>query len=224
MALALHYHPLSSYCHKVLVAVDELGLAVDAQVVNLGDPAARDAFLRLWPTGRIPLLVDDGVAVPESSIMIEHLQRRHAPHAALVPHDAQQALEVRLWDRLLDQYVMNPMQAIIAQRLRPEAERDAGATPAAHAVLAMAYRMVDERMAGRNWLAGDAFTLADCAAAPALFYAVTLAPLPADHPHLAAYFERLVARPSVRRVIEQARPWFQYYPGREGLAARFLPD
>lgn len=224
MALTLHYHPLSSYCQKVLVAIDELGVAVDAQVVNLGDPAAHDAFLRLWPTGKIPLLVDDGTAVPESSIMIEHLQRRHAQQAALVPHDARQALEVRLWDRLLDQYVMNPMQAIIAQRLRPEAGRDATATASAHAVLAMAYRMLDERMAGRDWLAGDAFTLADCAAAPALFYAVTLAPIPGDQPHLAAYFERLVARPSVRRVIAQARPFFQFYPGREGLAARFLAD
>jgi glutathione S-transferase len=222
MALTLYYHPLSSYCHKVLVALDELALPFERHLVDLGDPQARAAFLRLWPTGKMPLLLDAGVPVPETSIIIEHLQQRHAGAHTLLPGDAEAALEVRLWDRLLDLYVMTPMQAIVADRLRPEAQRDPTGVRAALAMLESAYGWIDRRLADRTWLAGAEFSMADCAAAPALFYAVTLAPLPADRPQLAAYFERLMARPSVQRTLAQARPYFRFYPAREGIAARFL--
>lgn len=224
----LHYHPLSSYCHKVLIALDELGITPELRLLNLGDPAERAAFLALWPTGKMPLLVDAGRPVPETSIIIEHLQRHHAAagSAALIPHDdPDAALQVRLWDRLFDLYVMTPMQACTADLLRPEGQRDALGLARAREALSAAYAMVDAHMAGRTWAAGDAFSMADCAAAPALFYAVTHVPLDARHTHLAAYFERLVARPSVARTIEAARPFFRFYPGRQGLARRFFnPD
>jgi glutathione S-transferase len=223
MALTLHYHPLSSYCHKALIAIDELGIEVDKQLLNLGDPAERSAFLALWPTGKMPLLVDNGRVVPETSIVIEHLQQDHAPAGRrLIPDDAEAALDVRLWDRLFDLYVMTPMQAHTNDLLRAPADRDPIAVAEAKARLLMAYELIDRQLDGRTWVTGEAFTLADCAAAPSLFYAVTYVPLPAGHRHLAAYFERLMARPSVLRTIEQARPFFKWYPGRAGLDLRYF--
>ena len=127
MALVLHYHPLSSCCHKVLIALYELGLPFEPRLLNLGDAQARAAHLARWPTGKMPLLEDDGLTVPETSIIIEHLQQRHVGAVRLLPADPEGALEVRLWDRLCDQYVMTPMQALVAQRLRAPAERDARA-------------------------------------------------------------------------------------------------
>ena len=222
MALTLHYHPLSSYCHKALIAIDELGVEVDRQLLNLGDPAEREAFLALWPTGKMPLLVDDGRVVPETSIVIEYLQR-HAPAGRrLIPDEADAALDVRLWDRVFDLYVMTPMQAHTSDLLRPVSDRDPTNVAEARAKLLMAYGLIDRQLAGRTWITGEAFTLADCAAAPSLFYAVTYVAPPAEHKNLAAYFERLMARPSVARTIDQARPFFKYYPGRAGLAQRFF--
>lgn len=219
----LHYHPLSSYCHKVLIALDALGVDVDLQLLNLGDPAERAKYLALWPVGKMPLLVDAGRPIPETSIIIEHLQRHHAgPGHTLIPLEPDAALEVRLWDRLLDLYVMNPMQALTADLLRPEADRDPIAVTQAKERLATAYAMLDSHLQGRTWLAGDAFSMADCAAAPALFYAITYVPLEPKHAHLSDYFERLVAHPPVARTIDQARPWFKYYPGRAGLSRRFF--
>lgn len=227
--LTLYYHPLSSYCHKLLIAIDELGVAVDLQTINPGDPAERAAHIARWPTGKIPLLMDHGRPVPESSIMIEHLQQHHAaPGRRLIPDpadDPDAALDVRLWDRLFDQYVMTPMQALTADRLRPEAERDARGVAEAREALQSAYAFIDRHLQGRTWASGDNFSLADCAAAPALFYAIAYQPLAASQVHLTAYFERLMARPSVARTVDQARPWLAYFPGRDGLSRRFFdPD
>lgn len=221
-ALTLHYHPLSSYCHKVLIALDELGIDAERRLLNLGDAAERAAFLALWPTGKMPLLVDDGRAIPETSIIIEHLQRHHAaPGRMLIPQDPEAALQVRLWDRLCDLYVMTPMQALTADLLRPEDVRDAFGEAKAKEKLAESYALLDGHLEGKTWLTGDAFSMADCAAAPALFYAVTYVPIGPEHQHLAAYFDRLMDRPSVARTIDEARPWFKFYPGRSGLARRF---
>jgi glutathione S-transferase len=221
MALTLHYHPLSSYCHKLLIALDELGIEADKRLVNLGDPAERAAFVALWPTGKMPLLVDNGRVVPETSIAIEYLQRHAQPGRRLIPDEPDAALDVRLWDRLFDLYVMTPMQAHTSDLLRPEADRDPINVAEAKAKLLMAYGLIDRQLAGRTWVTGEAFTMADCAAAPSLFYAVTCVAPPPEHRHLAAYIERLLARPSVARTLEQARPFFKFYPGRAGLAKRF---
>jgi len=221
-ALTLHYHPLSSYCHKVLIALDELSIEAERHVLNLGDPAERSAFLALWPTGKMPLLVDQGRAVPETSIIIEHLQRHHAGAGrTLIPHEPEAALQVRLWDRLCDLYVMTPMQALTADLLRPEDARDPLGVAKARENLASSYAMLDSQLAAKTWLTGDAFSMADCAAAPALFYAVTYVPIGPERKHLAAYFDRLMDRPSVARAIAEARPWFKFYPGRSGFARRF---
>lgn len=223
-ALTLHYHPLSSYCQKVLIAIYVLGVEVEKKLLNLGDPAERAAFLALWPTGKMPLLIDNGRPVPETSIIIEYLQRHHArPGRTLIPDDPDAALDVRLWDRLFDQYVMTPMQALTADLLRPEGNRDALSVARARESLASSYAFIDKRLAGRTWICGDAFSMADCAAAPALFYAVTYVPLSSQqHAHLAAYFERLMDHPSVARTIDAARPYFKFYPGRAGLDRRFF--
>jgi len=220
----LHYHPLSSYCHKVLVAIDVLDAEVDKQLLNLGDPAERDAYFALWPVGKMPLLVDGGRPIPEASIIIEHLQRHHARSGAtLIPRLPDEALDVRLWDRVFDLYVMTPMQALTADLLKPEGARDAHAVALAREGLATAYALLDRQLAGHAWAVGDAFSLADCAAAPALFYARTHVPINVQaHPRLSAYVDCLMDHPSVAAVIEQARPWFRFYPGRAGLERRFF--
>lgn len=225
-ALTLHYHPLSSYCHKVLIALDVLGIEVDHHLLNLGDPTEREAFLALWPTGKMPLLLDEARAsrpVAETSIIIEYLQRHHAgPGRQLIPDDADAALDVRLWDRLFDLYVMTPMQAFTADLLRPEGQRDALNVDQARDRLLSSYSMIESQLEGRTWICGDSFSMADCAAAPALFYAVTYVPFAPQQSRLAAYFDRLMDHPAVVRTVDQARPFFKFYPGRGGLSLRFF--
>jgi glutathione S-transferase len=222
MALTLHFHPLSSFCWKVLIALYENGAAFEPRLINLGDKAAKAAFQVLWPTAKIPLLDDDGRIVPETSIMIEHLDRRHPGKVRLLPDDPEEQLEVRLWDRLFDNYVMHPMQQVIAQHLRPETDRDPRSITEAVAGLGVAYDMIEHRLGKRAWAAGEGFSMADCAAAPALFYASIVLPFPPGDTNLAAYFERLMARPSVRRTIAEAGPYFKYFPLREAIPTRFL--
>lgn len=222
MALTLYYHPLSSYCWKVLIALYENGTPFQARTVNLGNPAERAAYAALWPTAKIPLLVDGERVVPETSIQIEYLDRHHPGPLRLLPEDADARLEVRLWDRVFDLHVMTPMQRFIAQQLRPEAERDAATLSGTVDDLGLAYDLIESRLGDRAWAAGEAFNMADCAAAPALFYAAIVRPFSPEHTRLAAYFERLLARPSVWRCIVEARPVFQYYPLRHALPARFL--
>jgi len=224
MALILHYHPLSSFCWKVLIALYENGAPFEARMVDFGDPEARAAFQALWPTAKIPLLEDDGRVVPETSIMIEHLDRRHPGRIALLPRDPDERLETRLWDRIFDLYVMDPMQRYIAQLLRPEAERDSRTRAESLQGLNHAYDLIEDRMGARTWAAGEGFTMADCAAAPAMFYAGIVQPFPPEHRILADYYERLMARPSVRRAIAQARPYFQYFPLHHAIPPRYLSD
>ena len=221
MSLVLHFHPLSSYCHKVLVGLYERGTPFEARVVDFSQPQAREQFEALWPTAKIPLLVDGDRAVPETSIQLEYLDA-HYPGPSMLPAEPEARLEARLWDRVFDQYVMTPMQKIVADRLRAEGEKDPRGVANAREMLAMAYGLIDGHMAGRSWAAGEAFSLADCAAAPALFYAGIVAPWGEEQGALGAYFERLVARPSVARTLAEARPFFEYFPYRELMPARFL--
>ncbi|WP_422508275.1 glutathione S-transferase family protein [Stenotrophomonas sp. GZD-301] len=218
----LHVHPLSSCCQKVLIAAHVLGVSLDTRLLNLGDPVERAAFRALWPLGKMPLLVEQGTCVGETSIIIEYLQLHHAAEGArLIPQDPAQALQVRFWDRVCDLYVMTPMQALTAALLQPDGDGGGAATEAARATLLNSYALLDRQLEGRPWLAGDSFSLADCAAAPALFYAVAYVPLPASHAALSAYVERLMAHAPVAAVIDAARPWFKYFPGRAGLSRRY---
>ncbi|SHG54008.1 glutathione S-transferase family protein [Massilia sp. CF038] len=218
MSLTLYYHPLASYCHKVMVALHELGLDAERKLINLGAEADRAQLQALWPMTKFPVLRDQarGQDVPESSIIIEYLDRHYGPAGRLLPADPDGALDVRLWDRVFDNYVQGPMQEIVAAHFSGGKDNSARL-----ATLATAYRMIDARMAGRSWVAGEAFSMADCAAVPALFYACTLSPFPDDCVHLAAYFERLMARPSVQKTLEEARPYFDMYPFADAIAQRF---
>ncbi len=213
----LYYHPLASYCWKVLIALYELGTPFEKRLIDLGDAAHRAELSALWPLCRFPVLRDGDRVVGESSIIIEYLDRHHPGPRSLLPQDADAALEVRLWDRLFDNYVQTPMQEIVRDHLRGTK----GDPSRAHATLATVYELADQQLASSTWIAGDELSLADCSAAPALFYAVTLLPFPAHFTRLGAYFERLVERPSVRRTIDEARPTFKNYPFAEGIAARF---
>jgi glutathione S-transferase len=226
MALKLYLHPLASYCHKVLIALYESGTPFTPQIVDLGDQDERASFAALWPTAKIPLLQDEERRriIPETTIIIEYLDRHYPGGRPLLPTGEDARLEARLWDRLFDSYVMTPMQQIVANRLRPESERDARGVAEAESTLRLAYDMIERQMADKPWAAGAAFSIADCAAAPALFYAAIIVPLPRSHVHLAAYFERLMQRPSVARTIAEARPYFQFFPFKDSMPARFLAD
>ncbi|MCE4556153.1 glutathione S-transferase family protein [Pelomonas sp. P8] len=224
MSLTLYSHPLSSYCWKVLIALYENGTPFEARLVNLGDPTERAAYAALWPTAKIPLLVDSERIVPETSVQIEYLDHHHPGAVRLLPDDFESRLHVRLWDRLFDDYVMDPMQRYIAQLLRTEGLRDTLGMQQFVEALGKAYDLIESRMGQHAWAAGDSFSMADCAAAPSLFYAATIRPFEPEHVRLAAYFERLIARPSVWRVITEARPVFPYYPLRQAVPDRFLSE
>lgn len=220
-ALTLHMHPLASYCWKVLVALYEAETPFQKVQID-GVPKVNLAYSALWPIAKMPLLQSGALVVPETSIIIEFLQTHHPGSTVLIPTDADAAREVRLWDRFFDLYVHTPMQKFVSDRLRPEGAKDAAGVGEARATLDTAYAMLDRRMAERTWAAGGAFSMADCAAMPPLFYADAVHPYRATHPALAAYFERLVLRPSVQRVIREAQPWLQYFPFADALEPRFL--
>jgi glutathione S-transferase len=218
--LTLFYHPLSSYCHKVLIALYENGTTFEKRSIDLGDPAQRAELQALWPLAKFPVIRDAerDRNVAETSVIIEYLDHYHGGRHPLLPPDCEAALEVRLWDRVFDNYVQGPMQQIVAERIKGS-NAD---TSAQRALLQTAYRLIDSRLAGCTWISHHGFSMADCAAAPALFYAATLEPLPAELVQLGAYFDRLMERPSVRRVLEEARPYFPMYPFAEAIPRRFL--
>jgi len=216
MSLTLHFHPLSSYCQKVLIALYENGTPFEKQIVNLGDPDSAAAFRKLWPVGKMPGLHDStgDRAIPESSIIIEYLQQHYPGGMALIPAEPAAALHARLADRFYDLYVHDPMQRIVGDKLRPADKRDPHGVETAKAMLRTSYGIVDSEMAAHapTWAIGEAFTLADCAAAPPLFFANKLVPF-AQHKHLSAYFDRLSKRPSVARAFSEAEPFLKFFPG-----------
>jgi glutathione S-transferase len=210
MALTLYGHPFSSYTWKTLIALWENGTAFHYR--NLDDPAVHDELKALWPIGRFPTLVDGGRLVLESSVIIEHLQVFHAGPVRLIPDDPAQALEVRLLDRIFDNDVMGQMQAKVSNAIRPEDNRDPYGVAQAMEKLLKIYAWLDLRLAGRTWAAGQAFSLADCAGAPSLFYADWVLEIPAEFATLRGYRARLLARPSVKRAVDEARPYRGYFP------------
>jgi len=213
MTLRLYYHPLSSFCQKALIALYETDTPFEGEILNLMDEAASATLRRLWPIAKFPVLRDEaaGRALPETSIIIEYLVQRARAATKLIPDDPERALETRLWDRVFDLYVNVPMQTVIADRMRPAGSRDPFGVAAAREQLGTAYGVIDRQLDGKTWAVGDAFTMADCAAAPALFYAGRIAPFDA-HRHLADYWERLRNRPTVARVFEEAKPYLHLVP------------
>jgi len=224
MPLVLHYHPLSSFCHKVLIAIYETGAPVALRHLDLGEAAERDAHRARWPLGKMPVLEDEttGRMLPETSIIIEYLQQRHPGPRPLIPADPGAQLEVRLWDRISDHYVMFPLQAAVAAILSGDAAQAAEAEAVSVAQLEVAYGVLEKQVQDRPWLAGGDFSLADCAATPALFYAGAVRPFAQDFPALGAYFARLLERPSVQRVLKEAQPWIRYFPLLDRLPSAHL--
>jgi glutathione S-transferase len=214
MSLTLHYHPLSSFCWKALIALYENGTSFTPNSVNLGDPGQRATLLSLWPIGKFPVLHDGArnEIVPESSIIIEYLDLHHAGATKFIPADVELARLTRLRDRFLDLYVHLPMQKIIGDRLRPADAKDPHGVGEARAQLRTSYDMIERQMVAGRWAMGNDFTLADCAALPALFYANMVEPFGSARGNVAAYFERLKARPSVARVLKEAEPYFHMMP------------
>lgn len=214
MSLSLYLHPLASFCWKPLIALYESGVPFEPIVVDLGDDASRTAFEAVWPIGRFPVLRDDAanLTVPESSIIIEYLAGQYATASPLVPRDPDKARDVRFWDRFYDLYVNEPMQKIVTDRLRPEGKNDPHGVAAARALLTKAYGIIEKEMGQRTWAAGETFTMADCAASPALFYADKVMPLAGRCENGARYLVRLMERPSFARVLKEAQPYFAMFP------------
>ena len=219
MSLTLYFHPLASYCHKALIALYENDTPFTPNIVDLSNESERAALLKLWPIGKFPVLRDDArnQTIPESTVIVEYLDRHYPGRTQFIPADADSAWPMRLRDRFYDLYVHEPMQKIVGDRLRPSGKKDPHGVEEARARLRTSYRMIDDEMAAQTWAAGDAFSLADCAAAPALFYANEVIPFGETHKNVAAYFDRLKARPSYARVLKEAEPYFAMFP-REALA------
>ncbi|WP_332691939.1 glutathione S-transferase family protein [Bosea sp. (in: a-proteobacteria)] len=220
MSLTLYFHPLSGFCQKVMVALYENETPFTPQLVDFGDATQREDFLKLWPIGKFPLLRDDrlGKLVPETSVIIEHLALHYPGKLALLPGDPVAALEVRRLDRLFDLYVAIPMQKVVLDRLRAEGSHDPAGVAEAKATLVSAYDVLEAEIGGRQWAAGDDFSLADCSAAPALFYGERALSFRESHPRLWAYFDRLRTRPSYARALSEAEPYFHFFPRGEGDA------
>jgi glutathione S-transferase len=212
--LTLYFHPLASFCHKALIAFYENEIPFEPVIVDLSDASSSAAFRAVWPMAKMPVLRDDRRehTVAEATIIIEYLDTTYPGPARFLPTDPDLAWQTRMWDRFYDHYVQEPMQKIVTDRLRPEGENDAHGVAQAQAQLRQAYALIERQMEAKTWMMGDVFTLADCAAAPALFYANTVVPFGDDDGRLKAYLDRLMARPSFARVLEQAQPYFALFP------------
>ncbi|MDE3735337.1 glutathione S-transferase family protein [Pseudomonas resinovorans] len=212
MSLQLFAHPFSSYCQKVLIALYENDTPFRMRLLSPDDPTTADEFQTLWPLQRFPLLLDGERPVMESSIIIEYLQQHHAGPVTLIPEGSEAALEVRMLDRFFDLYVMTPMQKPVFDSLRPAEQRDALGVAEAKGLLERSYAWLEEKLAGRAWAAGETFSLADCAAAPALFYADWVHPIAGSFGNVLAYRQRLLARPSFARAVDEARMYRPLFP------------
>ena len=208
--LRLHAHPFSSYCQKVLIALYENGTPFE--FVMLGSEPSMAELEALWPFRKFPVLVAGDRVLREATIIIEYLGLHHPGPVKLIPEDARAALEVRFMDRFFDNYVMTPQGKFIFDKLRPEGKRDPFGVEEARKLLDTSYRWLDGVMKAREWAAGDNFTLADCAAAPSLFYADWTYPIADEFAALKAYRQRLLARPSFARAVDEARPFRHYFP------------
>jgi glutathione S-transferase len=215
MALELYFHPLASFCWKVLIPLYENETPFEPLVVDLADETSRTDFEKIWPIGKFPVLRETatGRVVPESTSIIEYLGLHHPGKVELVPRDPERALEVRWLDRFFDHYVHEPMQKVVTDRIRPAGQNDPYGVEQAKRTIGTAYGMIERDMRAKTWAAGDAFTLADCAASPALHYANRVVPFGDAHPNVASYLRRLEERPSFARVLREAQPYFVHFPG-----------
>lgn len=209
----LYYHPFASFCQKVLVALYENATDFEPRLIDLGDPVSRGKLERVWPMVKFPVLLDStrGATVPESTLIIQYLQDHYRGPVELIPSDPRQALAVNILDRLFDNYIAPNMTKVVVDRLRPEGRDDPEGVLQAKAAIAHAYGVLERRLGPGPWAAGERFTLADCAAAPTLFYANIVVPF-SDRAAISDYYQRLLARASFARVVEEARPYRRLFP------------
>jgi glutathione S-transferase len=212
MSIKVYAHPFSSYCQKVFIALYENAIPFELRMLAPGDAQAAAEHEAIWPVKRMPVLVDDRRTVVEASVIIEHLGLHHPGPVRLIPEDPHAALDVRMMDRFFDNYIMTPMQKIVGDSLRPAENRDPCGVADARALLDTAYRWLDGTITGREWAVGSAFSLADCAAAPSLFYADWAHPIGKAFANVHAYRRRLLARPSFARAVDEARPYRPFFP------------
>lgn len=210
--LQLYAHPFSSYCQKVLTALYENGTPFQLRLLESPDCEAWRELAAMWPIQRFPVLRDGDRMVVEASCIIEYLQLHHPGAVRLLPDDADEALEVRMMDRFFDNYVSSPQQKVVFDALRPEGERDAYGVAEARRQLDTAYAWLERVLDGRQWAAGDRFSLADCGAGPFLFYADWTHPIGEHFQRVKAYRQRLLARPSFARAVDEARPYRAFFP------------
>jgi glutathione S-transferase len=212
MSLALYGHPFSSYTQKVLIALYENGTPFESRSIGPETPEHSAEWLRRWPLSKFPLLVDGERNIAETSIIIEYLQLVHPGPVRLLPADPMAALDVRFLDRFFDLYVMSPVQHAVAGALTGDAVKRQEGLARAVEELERAYAWLEAHMTGKTWAAGTDFTLADCAAAPSLFYADWTQQIAEKFPALRAYRARLLARPSFARAVDEARYFRKYFP------------
>ncbi|RYZ97946.1 MAG: glutathione S-transferase family protein [Proteobacteria bacterium] len=217
MSLKLYYHPLSSFCWKPLIALYEKEIVFTPQLVDLGDERSRAELFQVWPMGQFPVLKDDRSKkiIPQSAAIIEYLERSYTGGPKLVPEDADSALEARRWDSFCDASLQVPMQKIVGDCLRPTGAKDPHGVNDAREILIRAYGVLENHLAQKTWMIGDDFSMADCAAAPALYYGDIVEPLGPAQPGLSAYLARLEQRPSFARVLREAAPYFSMFPYRK---------
>jgi glutathione S-transferase len=212
MTLKLYAHPFSSYCQKALIALYENDTPFEWRLLSNEKPQVMEELATLWPLKRFPVLVDGNRTVIESSIIIEYLDLHYPGSVQLIPADPKAALDVRAMDRFFDNYVSTPQASIVFNALRSEGDRNPYGVTQARGMLDTSYAWLDKVMAARTWAAGDQFSLADCAAAPSLFYADWTHPIPAKYANVRAYRQRLLARPSFARAVDEARPYRSFFP------------
>ena len=212
MALQLYFHPFSSYCQKALVALYDNGIAFDRKVIEGPDSPAGKQLAELWPMKRFPVLIDGDRTVMEATCIIEYLGLYHPGPVRMIPDDPKAALETRFMDRFFDNYVAAPQMQIVFDALRPEGARDPHGVRQSRDMLDVSYAWLDKKMANRQWAAGDRFSLADCGAAPFLFYADWTHPIPAQFANVQAYRRRLLQYPSFARAVDEARPFREWFP------------
>ena len=214
MSLKLYYHPLASFCWKPLIALYENQTSFIPHLVDLADENSRGHFLKIWPMGEFPVLHDEErkQTIPQSTAIIEYLNLHYAGESAMIPAASDLALETRRWNEFYDSYLNSPMSKIVTDVLRPAGKNDSLGVADSRETIRTAYEILESRMSGRIWSIGDTFTMADCSAAPALFYANQVEPIGIAHKSMKAYLERLQQRPSFARVLKEAEPYFHMFP------------
>lgn len=212
MKPALYAHPFSSYSQKALIALYENGTDFEFRMLSPDEPENLADWENRWPVKRFPILLDQGREILEATIVIEYLDVHYPGPVRMIPEDADAAIDVRMMDRFFDNYISTPQQKVVFNALRAEDDRDPYGVNEAREMLERAYGWLDKRMQGRQWASGDSFSLADCAAAPFLFYADWTHRIDAKFADVIAYRQRLLARPSVARAVDEARQYRPYFP------------